>query len=198
MSMKSDIQSGVWTHSTDKFWRTFDLWKLKPNALMGVSLACDLRSRFGFKRMVYRISANSWLTGPHTTVASVLMIPTDYRAEVWAYFEGHSDTRNVQDWLIEDSFWHLGMPLNLGGGKFTRQLFAGDWDWDKDKPLEEVGYVEQVHADHSWERDFIFNDYSQKLFWSVVKDKPVAPATRSLGKTYAPSTGHRYGSNVHA
>lgn len=186
-------QGGVCGHSTADFWQEYDLYKLVnlqrdivgEHCLIGIVPA---------KPMAYTLFKDG-----RTDVGNVLMVSAEHRRTVWA-------TLGIQrgDELFQDAFWSLSRPDNLGGGRFTRSISLMSWDSDEAEQGTPLGYVHGCSGDDAFEKagtSLVFNDFTQGLHWYVDEHRcpfPGRKPTRSLGTAFAPSVGHRYGSNVHA
>lgn len=182
---------GVQGHSTTNFWDEYDLYRRHGDRALDLVMSEELNRTFGFKRMVYR-----YFKEGRTVVGTVLMFRKSDRAAIAQYL---GLERFI--YMFQDEFWTIGLPDNIGGGAFVRPMFKGNWDDPADKPVEQVGWIHEIDGEIAFDREFVFNDFTQGKHWSVDKDRipfPGRKPTRSLGRAFTPSVGHRYGSNVHA
>jgi hypothetical protein len=171
---------GVCHHSTADFWEEYDLYKIKKDA--PVTDRIDVPNlvkndvRTGMKRMIYREG---------NVVGTVWVIPTAARRQMWEMLG-----LDVGGRLIEDEFWHLSKPINLGGGRFTRKISQLSWDDDASNAGNELGYMQECGTAQAWDKLFAFNDYTVNRQWYVSEKRdPNAKRVRGLGTIpfYRPS-----------
>lgn len=165
-------EGGVSGHSTEAFWSEFIILKMKRIDL-------NYSEQFKAQRMLLRRTVPA-------EFGEVWLVPKEFRRKLTdLYVINHA----------EDRFWELGMPDNLGGGIFTRSITECKFS-DTTEPLK-IGYLHQIGTLESSEKDFVFTPLAGNLNQSWYVDKlrlpyPGRKATRSLGKAFTPSEGHRY------
>ncbi|QIG67189.1 hypothetical protein [Rhizobium phage RHEph27] len=173
-------KGGVCHHSTAEFWQEYDLYRITGDANIHDRIEVPLRVkndvRTGMKRIIYR---------RNSTMGTAWMIPTAARRQIWEMLGVELGGR-----LIEDEFFHLSKPLNLGGGRFTRKISLLSWDAPADSPGVELGYVHECGVKNAWDKPFYFNDYTQnRQFYVSEQRDPNKKRVRGLGNIpfYRPS-----------
>ncbi|QWY83403.1 hypothetical protein [Rhizobium phage RHph_X3_9] len=188
-------QGGVCGHSTNDFWQEWDLYVLKETADWNMKHTLGYMMidwGIGKKPMVFR---NMPMDAP-SEIGTVWMIAKADRTRFWNTIR----ERGLEAWadtIFEDRLYTLGMPINLGGGRFTTEMRLHHWTDDANDPGTPLGYLHQCGGDHTWEHSFIFNDYTQEKHWFLSdKRDPNKKPVRSLGQPFKPSAGARYGDSV--